>query len=299
MVILHFKQNDLNQFLFETSIAKSVDEVLNELCTVNALRIKIDKLAQGIEGLADHGPLKLEALRGLTTQECIDPAVELLMPDEKKYAYPKPEPGQRLNPDKTGYRIGIAPPEEVSKRMIEECAKAKDAIHVRNIDQKKCLTIKELAEIVDTLRGMVMIAYPAYHGLYEWDHVYLMLEEQMDYATYYPDCEWKDPKDSVIWACRKEWISGKMVKDYIPNEKTKMVIKIAKAGTGQPVAEPPIDKETHSKMMAYYYKKQEEMKKLEQDEDDAYMNSDWANPNNLKNQLMNQGKGISWKPGAN
>jgi len=45
---------------------------------------------------------------------------------DKKYAYPKPEGAQRLNADKTGYRIGIAPPEDVSKRMMDECQRVKN-----------------------------------------------------------------------------------------------------------------------------------------------------------------------------
>jgi len=49
-------------------------------------------------------------------------------------------------------------------------------------------------------------------------------------------------------------------------------------------------------MLSYYYKKQEESKKLEEDNEDAYMNSAWANPKNLKNQLIGGGKDISWKP---
>merc|ERR1711935_615761 len=178
-----------------------------------------------------------------------------------------------------------------------ESIKAKATIHARNVEQKNMLSIVGLAETVETLRGMVMIAYPAYHGLFDWDIVYQILEDQVDYPNFFPECEWHDPKETTIWACRKEWISGKFVKEYVPNEKTKMVVKLAKSGSGQPVAEPQIDKETHSKMLAYYYKKQEEQKTLEQDENDDYMNSAWANPNNLKNQLINGGKGVNFKPG--
>jgi len=69
-----------------------------------------------------------------------------------------------------------------------------------------------------------MIAYPAYHGLYTWDHAYLMLEDQVKPVELYPDCEWHEAKESVIWSCRKEWIKGKLLKDYVPNEKTKIVI---------------------------------------------------------------------------
>jgi len=157
------------------------------------------------------------------------------------------------------------------------------------------LSLSELKQEIELLRGMVMIAYPAYHGLYEWDIVYRILEDQVDYFAEFPDIEWHEPKETVIWSCRKEWIKGKLLKDYLPNEKTKVVVKLAKIGSGQPVAEPTIDKETHSKMLAYYHKKQEEQKQLEKDEDDSYMNSTWANPNNLKNALQNGGKGITFK----
>jgi len=61
------------------------------------------------------------------------------------------------------------------------------------------------------------------------------------------------------------------------------------------VREPLIDEETHKKMLSFYHKKQEEAKKLEEDNDDTYMNAQWANPSNLKNQLTG-GKNISWKP---
>ena len=48
-------------------------------------------------------------------------------------------------------------------------------------------------------------------------------------------------------------------------------------------------------MLAYYYKKQEDQKVLDKDEDDSYLNSEWANPNQLKNQLIGGGKGVSFK----
>lgn len=48
-------------------------------------------------------------------------------------------------------------------------------------------------------------------------------------------------------------------------------------------------------MMSYYYKKQDEMKKLEEDNDDQYLNSQWANPKNLKNALTSGEREIHWK----
>ena len=37
--------------------------------------------------------------------------------------------------------------------------------------------------------------------------------------------------------------------------------------------------------MSYYYKKQEEQKQLEEDNEDAYLNSQWANNKGLKADL--------------
>lgn len=59
--------------------------------------------------------------------------------------------------------------------------------------------------------------------------------------------------------------------------------------------ESPIDERTHKEMLAYYYKKQEEQKKLETEIEENYSNSAWANPDNLKNQLVTGGKGVNFK----
>lgn len=72
-------------------------------------------------------------------------------------------------------------------------------------------------------------------------------------------------------------------------------MKIEKKGGGAPVRESPIDEKTQKDMMAYYYKKQEEHKKLEAEPEDTYINSSWANPGNLKEQLINGGKPMNYK----
>ena len=71
--------------------------------------------------------------------------------------------------------------------------------------------------------------------------------------------------------------------------------KFSKKGSGAPVKEPMLDKETHNKMLQFYFKKQEELKKLENDADDNYLYSDWANPNGMKKSLYHGSTDISWK----
>jgi len=60
------------------------------------------------------------------------------------------------------------------------------------------------------------------------------------------------------------------------------------------VREPAIDSETHKKMLSFYHKKTEEQKKLEDDNEDAYLQQPWADTKQLKNQL-NGGSNLKWK----
>lgn len=84
--------------------------------------------------------------------------------------------------------------------------------------------------------------------------------------------------------------------DYIgKNEKTKIICKFTKKGSGAPVREPLIDQETHKKMLSYYFKKQEEQKKLEYENDDSYLNSQWADGQRLKKSLYYGDSDIKWK----
>jgi cilia- and flagella-associated protein 298 len=46
-------------------------------------------------------------------------------------------------------------------------------------------------------------------------------------------------------------------------------------------------------MMAYYYRKQEELKRLEENEDDEYLASQWADPKSLKHAFTGM-RDVKW-----
>lgn len=99
-----------------------------------------------------------------------------------------------------------------------------------------------------------------------------------------------------LWWAGKELQRGKKLQDFIgKNEKTKLIIKIQKKGQGPPSREPVFSEEQRKQMMAYAYRKQEDLKKLETDEDDSYLNSDWADPQALKRQFHGVGN-VKWRP---
>lgn len=73
-------------------------------------------------------------------------------------------------------------------------------------------------------------------------------------------------------------------------------MKISKRGDGPPGREPIMTEEQRKQMMLHAYRKQEDLKKLEADEDDHYLNSEWANSGNLKRAFQGINN-ISWRPG--
>ncbi len=108
MVLIHYKKSDTVQFLFETPSSTEITNLINDLQTINNMRLILDRLACSIEELAINGPLKPEALRGLSDPELMINAAETLPENHKKYAYPiKLQAGQRFNEDKNHFRTGV------------------------------------------------------------------------------------------------------------------------------------------------------------------------------------------------
>ncbi|CAD2213012.1 Protein of unknown function (DUF2870), putative [Angomonas deanei] len=104
-----------------------------------------------------------------------------------------------------------------------------------------------------------------------------------DYAT----------NEKILSGPATMWWSGKplaadadFTKYVGKNEKTKITVKLTAEGAGAPPREPAVDARTQAELMAHYYKKQEEMKKVIDDEDLSFGNSEWADPKGLKKQLL-------------
>lgn len=75
-----------------------------------------------------------------------------------------------------------------------------------------------------------------------------------------------DVSKVCLYFCGKELIRGKKLSDHMGrNEKTKVIVKIQRAGQGAPAREAVVSEKDQRDMMLYYHKKQEEWKKLEKD----------------------------------
>ena len=297
MVLIHYKRNKNNQFIISMPASTPISSLRKELAEVNNLRIKLDKLIQSMQGLISHGPLRPESLRGLTQPETMEPAIENLPKEHLPWARVGTlDSNRELRPDETGYRTGVAPSVSISEKCMSQIAPFLDLLSPALADKRKTISKQQLEEAIDQIRGAMWIVYPGYNSLPPWETAVLILEDKANFSSQWPDCGWLSPEKCSVWWAKKELGVNKVLSDYIgKNEKTKIIVKITGTGKGAPMAEPPIDEETHKKMMSYYYKKQEQQKKLEENYENDYLNSPWANPNHLKNQMVNGGQGIRWK----
>ena len=131
-----------------------------------------------IEELLKHGPLKAEDSRGLNLTEDMEPDIE------DKFKVPKikmPERvGTKFNEDPSHQRTGWILDEEVTNTILKGVLDAKEYISLKRVEEKKTTSVKELLEIIDLLKAGVMIGYPGYYGLPDWEPCKVMLEDKSD-----------------------------------------------------------------------------------------------------------------------
>jgi len=88
------------------------------------------------------------------------------------------------------------------------------------------LTKAMLWEQIDFVRGLTMMAYPGFHGLGDWEPIWVILENKEEFDDKMDHTDDLDASLTTLWAVNKELQRGKTFADHFgANEKTKMVIK--------------------------------------------------------------------------
>ena len=65
MVVIHIKNSDENQFLFETTVKESVDTLIRQVVKVWNMRLEIKAIAYQCERLGEFGPSKAPDKQGI------------------------------------------------------------------------------------------------------------------------------------------------------------------------------------------------------------------------------------------
>jgi len=134
-----------------------------------------------LEDLAAKGPLKPEGLRGLDEKNYEEylKGEDITVTDGLKQMPPKV--GDRFVPDESHYRTGFLISEEMSAKMLEQATTMKKAVHKDLVASKQKMELAPMQEHVDITRGLMMMAYPGFHGLGEWEPVWVLLENKEEF----------------------------------------------------------------------------------------------------------------------
>jgi len=290
MVRLHVKHGEESQFLFETTTTTQINTLCDELTRIYNARLKVERLCSEIESLSEHGVLLPPNMQGLTDEQ----VTELKLKDEwgEKCI---PSGGAEFKKDDIGRRNGKAPNEKMAEVLTKTCKEAKANISKKLVDANTLLTEQQVKDTIDILRGAVTIVYPM--GLPPYDPIREEFENIEDLSGTQGSLQVIADGGGALWWAGKELIAEKKLLDYIgKNEKTKVIVKLQKRGSGAPAREPVVNEEQKKQMMLHAYRRQEELKKLDEMEDDSHLNSRWADNKHLQRQFQGLDH-ISWRPG--
>ncbi|XP_061589343.1 cilia- and flagella-associated protein 298 [Cololabis saira] len=289
MVQLHVKRGDESQFLFNTTVQAPVDALIQQVTAIYNGRLKVDRICSEIPELADHGVTLPPPMQGLTP----DQVQELRLQDEWEDRC-SPSGGTVFRRDEIGRRNGHAPTDKMKEVLMRTVEEAKASVSKKQVQANVCVTMETVKDALDQLRGAVMIVYPM--GLPPHDPVRMEFEDQEDLSGTQASLQLIPEDEAQLWWAAKQMQRGKKLQDYIgSNEKTKLVVKIQKAGQGAPAREPPITEQQQKQLMLQYHRRQEELKKLEAADDDNCLDSDWSDRQALKRQFQGL-TNIKWGP---
>lgn len=289
MVQLHVKRGDESQFLFNTTVDIPLETLLEEVTAVYNGRLKVDRICSEIPELAEHGITLPPNMQGLTEDQIVD----LKLHDEWEDTC-IPSGGAEFKKDEIGRRNGHAPNGKMKDVLTRTVEEAKALISKKQALANVCVTLEMVKEALDLLRGAVMIVYPM--GLPPHDPIRMELEDKEDLAGTQASLQVIPTEEAQLWWAGKEMQRGKKLQDYVgKNEKTKIVVKLQKRGQGAPAREPLVTEEQQKQMMLHYHRRQEELKKLDEADDDAYLQSEWSDRQALKKQFQGL-TNIKWGP---
>ncbi|KAI5055711.1 hypothetical protein GOP47_0029232 [Adiantum capillus-veneris] len=250
MVLVHVKQSEDRQFLYESPSSQSVDVLIRDVVLINNLQLRLLLLAREGEQLCLHGPSRLPCDDEPDSDD--EDHDEQQAECSSSASLRKPH-GPFYLRDPSRKRTGEACNPEVTRALRKTLAEAEACASKEQVMHRVTLNANLMKEALQNVRGAVMMCYPM--GLPNYDPVHQLLNGT------FKDGDLIDPESAQMWWAGKEFMREKKLSDHVgTNEKTKVIARLQAKGRAPPPREPPVDVETQKAMAAWYYKQQQEQK---------------------------------------
>lgn len=209
MVLIHVKHNDQDQFLYETTLNATVEDVVTNVTAIYNGRLKIQRVSAEIEELSEHGTMYPPEILGLTEEQVEE--MKLIDHWGEKCL---PSGGFQLKKDPIGRRNGKQPNKEMQNVLKNTVNEAKELISKDLVQRGKVMTLKIIKEAIDLLKGAVIIVYPM--KLPPHDVIRMEFENIEDLSGTQASLEVIDPASAQLWFCGKEmYRDKKVIGDYV------------------------------------------------------------------------------------
>jgi len=276
MVVISIKSNDGNGdgFLFETTTDATNDDLISSLVELQNLRLRSRVIVDSVRGLAEYGPGG--SSKSSSDEDDGDQIQDTLNKMTIKDDGTVESSSSRTNNPSTDPQI--------LKALLQTAQDLEEYTDKAQVQKRVALRKDILLDKIANIRGAVVMAYPM--GLPAQDLVKISLDHDSLEKTFVAN-DILDPLKTSLWCAGKEFQRGEKVSHRLgTNEKTKVIAKLQKEGSGPPGREPVVNEEERKAMMAHYFKRQEELKRLAEAEDDEYLNSQWADSKEMKRSLQ-------------
>lgn len=279
MVRLQLKRGTQNQFIYVAPHTIPIHQLIADVTTIYNGRLKVARLAAELEELARHGPQLPPDILGLTDEQ----VAELRLVDEWAEKC-TPMDGFQLCPDPVGRRNGRAPTAPMQRILNDAVATAKNLVSAKLCDTDTALTLTQVQSALDELRGACTIVYPMQLPPHDPVRMELTNTELLDGTQ--AALEVLEPGRAELWFAGKQMLAARTLGDYAGrNDRTRCIVKLQRVGEGAPGREPVLGEEARKQLMLLEYRRQEELKRLDADEDDAYLGARWADGGAMKRQM--------------
>ncbi|PRP80082.1 hypothetical protein PROFUN_10765 [Planoprotostelium fungivorum] len=262
MVVIVHKKTEDDQFMIECTCSTINGDITTQIVRLSNGRFRLSRLADEMEKMVELNSSNKE--------------------DE--------DDDKRIREDEGGYSTLNL--NDHQKSLLDRAINdVRLFLSKKQVDQKISLTEETIEQQVSSIRTVLTIMNPA--G-FSTDHI-LSKVMRNDASDLEGRKEVYDERTATLWWSNKELLRDQKIGDFIGrNEKTKIMVKLAKSGSSGPPARDNTETQQQKEMLAYYYKKQQEHQKMETDSDDSYLNSAWADPKQLKT-AFNGLSNINWK----
>lgn len=267
------KGNDAaTAFVYRTECKEDAGEVTTALAALHNRRLALLRLAAHVEDLASMGPVRVDGEQPRERSE---------------------EEEQSKAADPTGRRTGAVPEGEARAALEQAAREAVAAVTNKNLSMSRPLSAETVEEHFGRVAAAVDAAFP--DGLPESEPAREIVEGRENLEGHAAGKSVLDPATAVLWFAGKRMEAGRPLSDFVgTNDKCKIKAKLSKKGANAPQREPRVDEETKKKMMAMWHKKQQAAKELEEESEDSYLNSAWADSRAFRRNVHGQGE-ISWR----